>query len=64
MLLLATVIEIGFILFGAWLCVIAFIGKVWSGDRWNIESVVLLLLGVVVIGLSIHFGVITVGIGG
>ena len=63
MLFLAAVAEIGFILFWVWLCDMALIIEFWSGDRWNIESVILLLLGAVVIGLSIHFGVITVGIG-
>ena len=64
MLFFATVAELGFILFGLWLCVIGFICKIWNGDRWNIESVILLVFGVTIIWLSIHFGVITVGAGG
>lgn len=64
MIFFAVIGEILFILFGVWLCLAGVAVSLLEQDRLNIESTVFLILGLVVIYLSVHFGAISVGVGG
>ena len=64
MIFFAVIGEILFILFGVWLCLAGVAASLLEEGRLNIESTVFLILGLVVIYLSVHFGVISVGVGG
>lgn len=60
----AVIGEVLFILFGVWLCLTGVIVSLLEEGRLNIESIVFVMLGLVVIYLSLHFGVISIGVGG
>lgn len=60
----AAIGEVLFILFGVWLCLTGLVIGVWRMGRFDIEALLCLVFGLVIIFLSLHFGVIHVGVGG
>lgn len=64
MMFFAAIGEVLFILFGMWLCLTGIMIGIWKVGSFDIEALLCVVIGLFITYLSIHFGVIHVGVGG